>query len=76
MQIDDPLDRELLQFTISWLPYGAVPEDELLIRFGLTRGRFPIRMREIVARQRDHIHPHTVCGLLDLCALIEHGRTP
>lgn len=71
--IDDRADRDLLRFTISWLPYGAVPEDELLIRFGLTRSRFPGRLREAIERRRRQIHPETTARLLDLCTSVERG---
>jgi hypothetical protein len=67
----DRSDRELLSFTISWLPYGRVPEDELLVRFGLTRQRFVDRLREIVGGQRDHIHPRIAGKLIELCERID-----
>jgi hypothetical protein len=64
-------DHELLRFTISWLPYGQVPEDELFLRFGLTRERFTERLREISSRHRDLIHPNTAGRILELCAQID-----
>jgi hypothetical protein len=69
-------DHELLRFTIGWLPYGQVPEDELLVRFGLTRRRFTERIREIAYRNRDLIPPHTISRLLDLCEQIDTASEP
>lgn len=69
-------DHELLGFTISWLPYGQVPEDELLVRFGLTRERFTERLREISCRHRDLIHPDTVGRILELCERIDGAPVP
>jgi hypothetical protein len=64
-------DHELLRFTISWRPYGQVPEDELFLRFGLTRERFTERLREISCRHRDLIHPNTADRILELCEQID-----
>ncbi len=66
-------DRDLLKYVVSWLPYGTVPEGEILIRFGLTGRRFPSRLREAIDRQRRHIHPHTAERLISLCDRIEAG---
>jgi hypothetical protein len=68
-------DHELLRFTISWLPYGQVPEDELFLRFGLTRERFTERLREISCRHGDLIHPNTARRILKLCEQID-GAPP
>ena len=67
----DRRDHELLRFTISWLPYGQVPEDELLVRFGLTRRRFTERVHEMLRRYRDLIHPSTADRLVELCERID-----
>ncbi|GFG51486.1 hypothetical protein [Mycolicibacterium agri] len=60
-------DHELLTFTVSWLPYGGPPSDELLVRFGLTRERYLSRLRRAVAEYRRQIHPTTAARLLEVC---------
>lgn len=63
----DREDHELLSFAVSWLPYGGGPSDEILIRFGLTKERYLMRLRRIVDEHRDHIHPDTAARLREDC---------
>lgn len=63
----DRADRDLLNFAVSWLPYGGPPEGEMLVQFGLIKEMFPVRLRETVIRQHRHIHPRTAERLFDLC---------
>jgi hypothetical protein len=72
----DREDHELLTFVVSWLPYGGVRDDDVFMRFGLTRKRFPVRLRETVDRQRRYIHPQTVKRLIELCEQFEGGSGP
>ncbi|MDT5154501.1 MAG: hypothetical protein QOI01_6234 [Mycobacterium sp.] len=72
----DREDHELLTFVISWLPYGGVRDDDVFVRFGLTKHRFPVRLRETVGRQRRHIHPQTAKRLMELCEQLEGVSDP
>jgi hypothetical protein len=60
------VDHDLLNFAISWLPYGGGPDDEILINFGLTRQRYVQRIRELVERHRNQIHPGTAERLIGM----------
>ncbi|ABH00585.1 hypothetical protein RHA1_ro10396 (plasmid) [Rhodococcus jostii RHA1] len=31
---------EIIQFALTWSPYGGAPDDEIFVRFGMTRERF------------------------------------
>ena len=78
----DRADHELLTFAIKWLPYGGGPDDEILVNFGLTKQRYLDRLRDVVDRQLDHIHPQTAARLLRFCddaapsARVASIRTP
>jgi hypothetical protein len=41
-------DWELVDFVLSWQPYGDPPDDEVLVRFGMTPLRLRQRFGEIV----------------------------
>jgi hypothetical protein len=45
----DSFERSMLEFAISWAPYGGVPEGETLTEFGLSAVQFTIRCKEIIA---------------------------
>lgn len=60
-------DHALLNFAISWMPYGGAPSDETLVRFGLTRERYLARLRRTVDEHRRRIHPATVARLMEIC---------
>lgn len=63
----DREEHEVLTFAVSWLPYDGPPDDEILVRFGLTKERYLERLRQIVDEHRQQIHPDTTARLLDLC---------
>jgi hypothetical protein len=63
----DREDHELLTFAISWLPYGCGPDEDILVRFGLTRARYLARLFDVVTRRRALIHPDTAERLITLC---------
>jgi hypothetical protein len=68
-------DHELLTFAISWLPYGCGPDEEILVRFGLSRARYLARLADTVTRRRAIIHPHTAERLIALCAAARNGQS-
>jgi Protein of unknown function (DUF3263) len=59
-----PIERDMLFFAISWLPYGGRPDDEVWVNFGMTPDRFAECLRKLVERHRAHIHPLTAQRLL------------
>jgi hypothetical protein len=63
----DREDHEVLTFAVSWLPYEGPPDDEILVRFGLTKERYMQRLRQTVEDHRHQIHPDTAARLLKLC---------
>ncbi|BBY65551.1 DUF3263 domain-containing protein [Mycolicibacterium helvum] len=70
-----PVEHELLAFAVSWLPYGGGPVDEIWINFGMTPDRYRQRLRELIEKHLEHIHPTTAerllrteCGLSHLSA--------
>jgi hypothetical protein len=63
-----PIDRtdwDLLNFAITWLPYGRPPEDELMINFGLDMSRYYTRLTAIVETLRVHLPTTTAARLLN-----------
>jgi hypothetical protein len=44
----DRFDRELVEFWLSWLPYGGPPDDEALPEFGMTRAQLQSRVIVVV----------------------------
>lgn len=72
----DRLERDLLTFAVSWLPYRGTPEGEMLIHFGLSSEKFPDRLRDKVIHQFQHIHPRTAQRLLELCDLMCGDTAP
>lgn len=45
----DAFEREILEFLVTWLPYGGPPVEETLPRFGIHADDFSVRVCEIVA---------------------------
>ena len=43
------LDEQMIGFAISWAPYGGPPNDEVFVRFGLSRTRYLTRLKQICA---------------------------
>ncbi|MCZ4590550.1 hypothetical protein O4328_44265 [Rhodococcus opacus] len=44
-------DREaehLIEFAITWAPFGGAAEEEILVRFGMTTRRFIERLWEVI----------------------------
>jgi hypothetical protein len=39
----------MVEFALRWVPFGNPPEDDLFIRFGMSRATFYSRLRSIVA---------------------------
>lgn len=60
-------DHELLTFSINWLPYGGAPDDEIMVRFGLTRKRYGVRLQRVVDDHCALIHPQTAMRLKEIC---------
>jgi hypothetical protein len=43
-----PFERDMIEYVISWAPYGDPPEDDCLPRFGKSFAHVQIRVRELV----------------------------
>lgn len=54
----------MLNLAISWLPYGDVPEEDILVSFGLSRRQFLHRLKGLVDRYREQLNPTTATQLL------------
>lgn len=67
-------EHELLRFAIIWLPYGCGPDDDILINFGLTRQSYLDRLREVIGRSKNRIHPGTAARLLRMCETYQRGE--
>jgi hypothetical protein len=63
----DREDHEVLKFAVSWLPYDGPPDDEILVRFGLSKERYLQRLRQTVVDHLHRIHPDTAARLVKLC---------
>jgi hypothetical protein len=48
----DRFDMEIVEFVLSWAPYGGPPEDECVPRFGMPRDRLMARFGGIVCHGR------------------------
>lgn len=46
----DRFERELLEFWLSWLPYGGAPDGDIMPEFGMTRPQMEIRAIALVSR--------------------------
>jgi hypothetical protein len=44
----DRFDRELVEFWLSWQPYGGPPADEVLPEFGMSRNQLHSRVIAVV----------------------------
>lgn len=44
----DAFDRELLEFIMTWMPYGGPPAEEILPRFGIHADALVVRVQDIV----------------------------
>lgn len=42
-------EQAIIDVALLWLPYGGPPEEEILVRFGMSEQRFRARLGEIVA---------------------------
>jgi hypothetical protein len=52
----DLFDMEIVEFVLSWVPYGGPPTDECVPLFGMARHRLLARFREIVETgERRHL---------------------
>lgn len=45
----DSFDQALIDFVLSWVPYGGPPVDEILPRFGILSYELADRVREIAS---------------------------
>jgi len=43
----DSFDGAIIDFVLTWAPYGGPPADEVLPRFGIPSAQLPERVREI-----------------------------
>lgn len=41
--------EHLLEFAVSWAPFGGAPEEEILVHFGMTTRRFIERLWQVIA---------------------------
>jgi hypothetical protein len=44
----DRCDRELVEFWLSWLPYGGPPADEVMPEFGMSKNQLYLRVIAVV----------------------------
>jgi hypothetical protein len=44
----DRFDMEIVEFMVSWAPYGGPPKDECVPLFGMSADRLEARFRDIV----------------------------
>ncbi|WKN60838.1 hypothetical protein HJ581_0045100 [Rhodococcus opacus] len=44
----DVESQRLIEFAHMWAPYGGASEEEILVRFGMTRSRFIERLWRVV----------------------------
>jgi hypothetical protein len=49
----DRFDRELVEYWLSWRPYGGPPDDEVLPEFGMTRDQLQSRVIAVVRTNLD-----------------------
>ncbi|PSR69563.1 hypothetical protein C8258_00155 [Nocardia sp. MDA0666] len=42
-------EQAIIDFAVLWLPYGGPPDEEILVRFGMSEQRFRARLADIVA---------------------------
>lgn len=42
-------EQEIIDFAMLWLPYGGPPDEEILVRFGMSEPRFRTRLAAIVS---------------------------
>lgn len=42
-------EQAIIDFAMLWLPYGGPPDEEILVRFGMSEQRFRARLAAIVS---------------------------
>jgi hypothetical protein len=48
----DGFDWEIIEFVVSWVPYGGPPSDQSVVRFGMDRPTLLSRFCDLVDRLR------------------------
>ncbi|SEB47548.1 hypothetical protein SAMN04490220_1937 [Rhodococcus jostii] len=63
--------ERLIEFASMWAPFGGAPEEEILVRFGMTTHRFVERLWQVI--------PQSNCVQDEICSLANayprHYRT-
>lgn len=50
----DGFDRDMVEFTLQWTPFGHPPAEDIFIRFGMSMPQFYRRLRTVVRTQIDN----------------------
>jgi hypothetical protein len=62
---------EIVEFVLSWVPYGGPPTEDCVPHFGMTRDRLLTRFREIVhIGERRHLAAAELATLERATALV------
>ena len=68
----DRFDMEIVEFMVSWAPYGGPPREECVPLFGMSRDRLLARLGAIVAhRERRHLGEADLALLERAAGIIE-----
>jgi hypothetical protein len=77
----DRFDREIIVFTLQWLPFGRPPDEDIFPRFGMSWEQLWARIEDVLVEQRTAVEQRAVAirdtpDWLLLCRFVEalHAR--